>query len=434
VINRRFFVQTAAVAAAGSLTVAPALADLPQMQRWDEQKWLLDDIIQSVGMDWDQGRSSVMIASLGPESQTDLNTIRARIKKFADFVPAFEAAARRREGLAKEAEAAGDLITARDNYFMAGNYYGQSQWSIYEKNDENMMLNAKKRETYGKYISLADHHVEYVTLSTPSGKKLPGLFHLPPNYKPGTKIPAIVAIPGMDGYKERSIALYGDRWMNRGVAVFIVEMPGEWEAPLLDTFVNLQSMIEGAHVVADWMQARPEIDPNKIGLTGSSFGTFITTIMAGHEPRFKAVANQSTCYEPGMKSLLSEASPTFKRRFMFMSGYTDEAKFDAFSKTLTLEGSYDRIRVPFMTMMGQDDELSPPVNAERMYGKMTAPRRLVVYADSRHALGGVPSVTAGPVPGILAADWMVKTLNGTPLVSERWFVDPAGRITKTPYA
>jgi hypothetical protein len=73
VINRRFFVQTAAVAAAGSLTVAPALADLPQMQRWDEQKWLLDDIIQSVGMDWDQGRSSVMIASLGPESQTDLN-------------------------------------------------------------------------------------------------------------------------------------------------------------------------------------------------------------------------------------------------------------------------------------------------------------------------------------------------------------------------
>jgi len=46
-----------------------------------------------------------------------------------------------------------------------------------------------------------------------------------------------------------------------------------------------------------------------------------------------------------MKSLLSEASPTFKRRFMFMSGYTDEAKFDAFSKTLTLEGSYDRIRV-----------------------------------------------------------------------------------------
>jgi len=26
-----------------------------------------------------------------------------------------------------------------------------------------------------------------------------------------------------------------------------------------------------------------------------------------------------------------------------------------------------------MTMMGQDDELSPPVNAERMYGKMTAP-------------------------------------------------------------
>jgi dienelactone hydrolase len=410
------------------------LADEPQMQRWTEQKWMLDDIIQAVGMDWDQGRSGGLIASLGPESQNDLNTIRVRIKKFADFVPAFEAAARRREALAKEAEAAGDLVTARDNYFMAGNYYGQAQWSIYEKNDENMMLNAKKRETYGKYISYADHHVEYVMLSTPGGKKIPGLFHLPPNYKPGTKIPAIVSIPGMDGYKERSIALYGDRWMNRGVAVFVVEMPGEWEAPLLASFVDMQSIIDGAHVVADWMQSRPEVDGNKIGLIGVSFGTFVTTIMAGHEPRFKAVANQSTSYEPGMKTLFSAASPSFKMRFMFMSGYTDEAKFDAFAKTLTLEGSYDRIRVPFLTMMGEDDELSPPVNAERMYGKMTAPRRLVVYADSRHSLGGVPSVAVGPVPGILGADWMVKTLNGGTTVSERWFVDPAGRVTKTPYA
>jgi len=119
---------------------------------------------------------------------------------------------------------------------------------------------------------------------------------------------------------------------------------------------------------------------------------------------------------------------------MFMSNYLDEAKFDAFAKTLTLDGSYQRIRVPFLTMAGEDDELCPLVNTERMYGAMTAPRRLVVYADSRHSLGGVPSVSLGPVPSILAADWLIKTLNGAPMASERWFVDPAGRVTKTPYA
>jgi dienelactone hydrolase len=433
-MKRQAFVHSAAIVAASSLVAAPALAAEPQMQRWAAQKWMLDDIIQSVGMDWDQGRSGALVSTLGPESQFDMNGARARVKKFADFVPTFLALARRREALAKDEEAAGNPITARDNYLMSANYYGQAQWSIYEKNDLNMMLNAKKREMYVKYIQYADHHIEYVMLSTANGKKMPALFHLPANYKPGTKLPVVVAFPGMDGFKERSIALSGDRWTSRGLAALIVEGPGEWEAPLLDSFVSMENFIAAGPPIADWLQARPEVDGSKLGLSGTSFGTFITTIVAAHEPRFKAVANQDTAYEPGFRTIFSEASPTFKRRFMFMSNYLDEAKFDAFAKSLTLDGSFQRVRVPFLTMAGEADELSPLPNAERMYSAMTAPRRLVVYADSRHSLGGVPSVSLGPVPSILAADWLVKTLNGAPMTSERWFVDGSGRVTKTPYA
>jgi fermentation-respiration switch protein FrsA (DUF1100 family) len=431
-VKRTSFFSTAAATAALAAT-APALAAEPQMKRWDEQKWALDDIIGSVGMDWDQGRSLAMIATMGPESTNDINAIRIRIKKFADFVPAFESVGRRREALAKENEAAGSLVSARDNYFMAANYYGHAQWSIYEKNDHNMMLNAKKRETFGKYAQLADHHVEYVALQTKSGKAIPAIFHLPPSYKAGTKLPAIVSITGMDGYKERSVALYGDRWLNRGFAVLALEAPGEWEAPLLESFVSMENSVAAGPVVYEWLAARPEVDASKIALTGVSFGTFFTTIMAGHEPRYRAVANQGTIYEPGGKTIFGEASPTFKKRFMFMSGYTDEAKFDAFAKTLTLDGSYQKIKVPFLTMAGEADELSPEVNAERMYAAMSGPRRLVVYADSRHSLGGVSSVALGPSPGILAADWTLDMVNGKPMTNERWFVDPAGRVTKTAY-
>jgi dienelactone hydrolase len=425
-----FFLAGIATTAAAA---APALATEPSMARWDAQKWALDDIIGSVGMDWDQGRSAGMIAAMGPESTNDIAAIRIRIKKFADFVPAFESVGRRRESIAKDEEAAGNLVSARDNYFMAANYYGHAQWSIYEKSDHNMALNAKKREMYGKYIAHADHHVEYVMLRTKVGKAIPAIFHLPQNYVAGTKIPAIASITGMDGYKERSVALYGDRWLNRGVAVLAMEAPGEWEAPLLDSFVSIENTIATGKPVYEWLAARPEIDRAKIGLTGVSFGTFFTTMIAAHEPRFAAVANQGTIYEPGGKTIFGEASPTFKKRFMFMSGYTDEAKFDAFAKTLTLDGAYQKIRVPFLTMAGEADELSPETNAERMYAAMTAPRRLVVYADSRHSLGGVGSVSLGPAPGVLSADWMLAMFAKRPMVSERWFVDPSGRVTTTPY-
>ena len=421
------------VAAATVAGAAPVIAEEPHMRRFDEQKWALDDIIGSVGMDWDQGRSVSLIAAMGPESTNDVAAIRNRIKKLADFVPAFESAGRRREGIAVDEETAGNLVTARDSYYMAANFYGHAQWSIYEKNDHNMALNAKKRETYGKYARLADHHVEYVMLKTNAGRVIPAVFHLPANYKAGTKIGAIASVAGMDGYKERSVALYGDRWLNRGIAVLALEAPGEWEAPLLDSFVSMQNTIAAAPVVYEWLAARTEIDSAKIGLTGVSFGTFFTTVMAAHEPRFRAVANQSTIYEPGGKTIFGEASPTFKKRFMFMSGYTDEAKFDAFAKTLTLDGAYQKITVPYLTMAGEADELSPLKNAERMYAAMSGPRRLVVYADARHSLGAVPSTALGPSPGILAADWMVAMFAGRPMISERWFIDPAGRINKTAY-
>jgi hypothetical protein len=42
-------------------------------------------------------------------------------------------------------------------------------------------------------------------------------------------------------------------------------------------------------------------------------------------------------------------------------------------------------------------------------------------------------VALGPVPGILAADWMLDTFAGKPMASERWFVDPSGRVTKSAY-
>src|SRR5213596_3934213 len=72
----------------------------PLTRRWTEQRWLLDNTIRSVGMDWDQPRSVYLSAPCGPQAAADFAAVRARIQKYADAAPAFEAAARRREGVA----------------------------------------------------------------------------------------------------------------------------------------------------------------------------------------------------------------------------------------------------------------------------------------------------------------------------------------------
>lgn len=62
-------------------------------KRWREQRWILDNIIQAVGVEWDQARIGYTLGPCGPEAFYDFNVIRQRVKKFADIAPQFAAAA-----------------------------------------------------------------------------------------------------------------------------------------------------------------------------------------------------------------------------------------------------------------------------------------------------------------------------------------------------
>ena len=339
--------------------------------------------------------------------------------------------ARRREAKAQAAEGDGNLITARENYFMAAIHWGAAQWPIDENDAQNRFYNGKKRECYTHYTRLADHHVEAAWIPLPDGRKLPAWFHLPPGHH-GERVPVVVSVPGMDSFKEMSVAMYGDRWLSRGLAVLALDGPGQYESPVLDVYFTMQAWMDTGKAAVDWLDARSEIDTARVGLSGNSFGSFFGTIAAAHEPRIRALSVSAVCHEPGFHTIFEEASPTFKTRFMYMSGITDEAEFDRFRQGMTWEGHAEKIRAPYLCVAGEFDELSPLEHTERLINALGGPKRLVVYQDSRHSVGNVPAANLGPTPTILMADWMRATLDGKPFASEKWFVESSGRIVKTP--
>ena len=83
--------------------------EAPSSRRWIDQRWVLDNVISSVGIDWDQPRSLYFNGACGIESNPDFASIRQGVKKFADIGPAFEAAARRRQAKAIAAEAGSSI-------------------------------------------------------------------------------------------------------------------------------------------------------------------------------------------------------------------------------------------------------------------------------------------------------------------------------------
>ena len=291
----------------------PELAeDEPQMRRWTEQRWLLDNVITANSCDWDQPRSINMAVPCGPEAGADFAGLRRSIKRFADIGPAFEAVALRREAKAREAEAEGNLVTAAANYFMAAIHWGGAQWPHHNNGPANLHCHARKRQNYEKYAPLADHRIEAVTIPF-RDKELRGWLHFPPGYA-GGKLPVAISMPGLDSFKEMFVSLHGDRWLTRGLAVLAVDGPGQVESRTLGTVFSMENLEILGGVLVDFLLTRPEIDPARIGLFGNSLGSFIGTIVASQEPRLAAVAIMSICLEPGLKRVLNEGSPSFKKR------------------------------------------------------------------------------------------------------------------------
>lgn len=404
----------------------------PNCSRWNAQRWLTDTTIRTVGVEFDQGRVAHVVGLIGPEAGPDGTQLRQRIHKFADIAPEFAAVAARREAKAKTAEASRQLVTARENYFMAAHWWATAQWPILVNNELNLHYNGRKRDCYQRYAELADHHVQAAWIPF-RGKQLPGWFHLPPNYT-GGKLPAVIVISGMDGYKERDTPLYGDRWLQRGMAVLTVDGPGQYESAVLGIPVSVPAWLEAGPAIYEWLAARPEVHPERIGISGRSFGTFFATIAAAGEPRFKGVAISGTCHEPGCHTIFEESPPSFKRRFMYMAGLPDEAQFDEFAKTLTWEGHAERIRAPYLCVTGEYDNHSPLSHTENLVASLGGPKLLVIYQGAAHSVSGTPSTNLGPYFPTFMADWMAEILAGGNCASERWYVENSGNIHKEPFS
>ena len=396
-----------------------------KMKRWQEQRWILDQVIKVSGLDFDQGRSGKMLRNCGPGIAGELRGIGQRVQKFTDFPREFSHAAERREQRGRAAEALGHTVEAREHYYVAATYYTAAQWGIFEDGNPRRMAWAEsKRDCYDRYIGFADHPIERVDLSVPGGKQA-ALLHLPHKPAPGERFPCILYQPGMDGVKEDN-PLTGDPLLQRGLAILSIDGPGQGETRERGITVTASNCEDGARAAYAFLKTRPDIDGDRVAVYGSSMGSYWGTRMAAAVPEFKACAVVGVCMEPSQYTIFNTAAPTFKLNYMYMSGYDDEAEFDEFCKTLTLEGVAARIRCPYMVVAGEDDELCPIEFAYEVVDEATCPKGLYVYEGERHSL-------RNPAARTIVVDWLKDCLDGKPVRSEKVYVEMSGKETRTPF-
>jgi pimeloyl-ACP methyl ester carboxylesterase len=401
-------------------------------RRFHEQKWLLDSVISTVGLDWDQLRMAVTVAPSGFEGIGDWNVIARGVRRYDEITPGFSAGAERREARAAESEARGDLVTARESYLIASIYYGIAQWPIDEASDLNRDLNRKKISCYSKYAAIAHHKIERVEI--PMGDyTIPGWLHLPQEGE--APFPTVIMLPGMDTFKEKLVWAYGDKILERGMAALAIDGPGQSEALVNNLKVTADNFGDAGRACLKWIDGRKDIDGDRIGVFGRSFGSYAGTVFGNAiAERLSGVAVGLPCHEPGFFTIFEEASPTFKNRFMFMAGFTDEAKFDEFIKGFDLRTKVTNLTCPYLVVGGDLDELSPIKHTYELSRYVPGPVELMIYENERHAPGRAPSAQFGPHWYSMMADWLAaRVRDRKPQTDRRFlFVKSSGEVEQRP--
>jgi len=154
-----------------------------------------------------------------------------------------------------------------------------------------------------------------VEFAAEPGLMLRGLLYLPPATAQGGKHPAITMAHGFAGVKEHGLEPYAEAFAQAGFVVLLHDHRNFGDSdgvPRQDINPWLQ--------IADWrraisfLESRPEVDPQRIGLWGTSYSGGHALVLGANDRRLKCIVSQVPTisgYEQGMRRVSPDLLPGF---------------------------------------------------------------------------------------------------------------------------
>lgn len=248
------------------------------------------------------------------------------------------------EKIAKEAERAGDQVSARRGYLRSSNYIRAAQFMLNEGaiGDDSRVLPAIERAigNFRKGVQYRDGKTFFLDIPYENGIKLPGYLYMPHESKriSGTKakIPILINCGGGDSTQEEIYFINPCFGPEVGYAVLTFEGPGQgivlrrdklpmradWEAVTGKVLDHL----------FDFTQFHPELDLDlsRIAVTGASMGGYFA-LRAAADPRISACLSIDGFYSLEAYASGRMPPPLWKG---YANGWLSDSMFNFLLKTL----------------------------------------------------------------------------------------------------
>lgn len=242
------------------------------------------------------------------------------------------------------------------------------------------------------------------------GTIMSALLYMPPNARPATPAPAILAVHGYYNSRETQDA-FAIEFARRGFVVLAIDQTGHGYSSG-HAFQNGFGGPDGLR----YLRSLPFVDKRRIGLEGHSMGGWTVARAAEALPdgyRSLVLVGSSVG-----KPFAPEGTTTYPRNLALIEG-----KFDEFAPTMWgAKSGFDVGSSPrLMTMFGT----SEPVRPGQVYGSIAAGTSRVYYAPEVSHAG----VHFSPAAVAFAADWFNRTLgNEHPVTGQIWYWKEAATL------
>ncbi|MTH79980.1 alpha/beta hydrolase family protein [Paracoccus aestuariivivens] len=334
-----------------------------------------------------------------------------------DFMVEWVRMADKLTAIAAEEEAQGRLFSAGDKLKRAALYYILAERMQGQGDPQRMQTYRKGLMNFLKGTEYSGEKVRRFEI--PYGDKAIPVLYTPAEGGTGPA-PAVVYLNGLDSCKELLYwSFLPHELAKRGIASLCVDQPGTGESlRLQDMHAHFDSERWGTPVY-DWLAARPEIDPARIGITGISLGGYYAPRVCAYEPRYASGAvwganhNWAEVQQKRLKREGENPVPHYWNHVQWVFDAQDMDEFLAKAEGFNLNGQMEKIRVPFLVTHGANDRQIGLDYAHQAYDQLVnAPRReLKIFTDRE---GGVEHVGADNMTygRNFIADWFAETLGG----------------------
>jgi dipeptidyl aminopeptidase/acylaminoacyl peptidase len=224
-----------------------------------------------------------------------------------------------------------------------------------------------------KYIKRPQ--LEYVEIPY-DGASLPAIYVRAEPANRGSKVPAMVFFDGLDITKEIQYLKGVADLAARGIACLIVDGPGNGESIRFRNFYLRPDTEHYATPAFDYLAARPEIDPKRIGVMAISLGGYYAPRAAAFEPRFAcclawgAQWDYQKIWLDRFERLARADTPSLSVAAQHILWVLNASSQDDAIKRLApfkLDGVVQKISCPFLMLHGEGDEQIPLAEAQKCF-------------------------------------------------------------------